>query len=294
MVLENYNQILKKEKLAKFQIAKKSNLLDKKIKQAFKLLENCELCERLCRVDRTKNELGTCELGNEMKISSYFDHYGEESFLIPSFTIFFWSCSFQCQFCQNYTISQRIEKPLTIKEEVLAGIIDNHSYCKNVNFVGGNPDQQLPFALKTLKFVKSNIPVVWNSNMYGTKKTMNILKDLIDIYLTDWKYFNNKCALRLSKVPNYLSIIKRNHDLAFKDAAVAIRHLMLPNHLKCCTKPLLKYLSEKYKDKIILNLMDQYYPSYKAFNYEEINRRLKPEEFLEAHNYAVKLGLNLD
>lgn len=288
--LPRYLRILEGKEKPKFQLNKK--LLDEKIKNSFKILENCELCERKCHVNRVKNELGFCKVGKKMWISSYFDHMGEEYFFVPSFTIFFMSCTFSCQFCQNWTISQRIEEGEFIDEEKLAKIIDRHSYCKNVNFVGGDPTPQLPFILKTLKHVKANIPVVWNSNFYMSEKSMNLLKNIVDVYLPDFKYGNDKCALRLSKVSNYKKIIKRNHLLAFKDSEVVIRHLVLPNHIECCSKPILDFIKDNFKDKVIVNLMDQYRPEYKACEHNDINRGLIDKEFNEVVSYAKKLKLN--
>jgi len=288
--LPNYLKILDKKKLPKFKLNK--DLLNKKIKDSFKLLENCELCERKCHVNRLKGELGHCNVGDKINISSYFDHMGEEPFLVPSFTIFFMSCTFHCQFCQNWGISQNFEEGYFIKEEELAKVINKHSYCKNVNFVGGSPTPYLPFILKTLSFVKTNIPVVWNSNFYMSEKSMSLLKDIVDIYLSDFKYGNDKCAEKLSKVKNYTKIIKRNHLLAFKDSELVIRHLVLPNHIECCTKPIFDFISKNFKDKVIVNIMDQYRPEFNATKFPEINRSLTPKEFEEAVNYAKKLKLN--
>jgi len=288
-MLDNYFAILQDKKKPRFQENK--HKLNKKIDEAFQILKNCELCERKCHVDRTNGKKGFCQLTNEMIVSSYFDHLGEEPFLVPSFTVFFWSCTFQCQFCQNWDISQRIKKGIVIDEKKLASIIDQHAYCKNVNFVGGDPVPQLPFILKTLTYVKANIPVVWNSNFYMSKKSMNLLKGIVDVYLSDFKYGNNKCAERLSKVSNYFSIIKRNHLLAFKDSELVIRHLVMPNHIECCSKPILRFIEENFKDKVIVNIMDQYRPEYKAKNYSDINRFVTDKEFKTVVNFAEKLNL---
>ncbi|KYK24608.1 hypothetical protein AYK26_03465 [Euryarchaeota archaeon SM23-78] len=285
-----YDKILDQEKKPRFKLNKK--LLDEKIKKAYKLLAKCELCEHKCKVNRLKGKLGVCGVGNKIDVSSYFVHMGEEPFLVPSFTIFFMNCTFKCQFCQNWTISQGFEIGHTFTEEELAEIIDRYKHCRNVNFVGGEPTPYLPFILKTLTFVKSNIPVVWNSNFYMSEKSMDLLKDVVDVYLSDFKYGNDECAKRLSKIDNYMDVIMRNHLLAFKDAELVIRHLVLPNHVECCTKPILEFIAENFKDKAVLNLMDQYRPEFKAKYYPEINRGLKREEFEEAEGYAEKLGLN--
>ena len=287
--LPNYLKALEGKKKPRFKLNKK---LNSKIKTAFKILESCELCERKCKVNRLKGKLGWCKVGAKPWISSYFEHYGEERFFVPSFTIFFMGCTFSCQFCQNWTISQRVEAGEYIDEPELAKVIDRHSHCKNVNFVGGEPTPQLPFILKTLKQVRADIPTVWNSNFYMSEKSMGLLKGIVDVYLPDFKYGNDKCALRLSKVPNYWKIISRNHLLAFKDSEVVIRHLVLPDHFTCCTKPILDFIAENFKDKVVVNIMDQYSPQFKAMNYPEINRRLTLDEFEKVVKYAEKLGLN--
>ena len=104
--------------------------------------------------------------------------------------------------------------------------------AKNVNWVGGDPTPNLYYILKTLKFCRVNIPQIWNSNMYCSQETFEILNGIIDVYLTDFKYRNNECALRLSKVDNYIEIIKRNHKFAYENGEVIIRHLVMPNHIE--------------------------------------------------------------
>ena len=153
---KGYFKILEDKQKPRFKL--NNRLLNENIIKAFKILESCELCERKCRINRIKGQLGWCKVGNKMTVSSYFEHIGEEFFLIPSFTIFFMSCTFSCQYCQNWTISQRKEKGKEYKTEELAKMIDKHANCKNVNFVGGDPVPCLPFILKTLRFVKSDIP----------------------------------------------------------------------------------------------------------------------------------------
>lgn len=285
--LPRYRKILIKKTKAKFHNVN----LKKKVEKAYKILKSCELCERKCKIDRNK-KLGVCKVGNKPIISSAFIHIGEEPMIVPSFTIFFMGCNSHCQFCQNWSISQWFEKGKIITVREIARMIDDHSNCRNVNFVGGEPTPQLPFILDALQYVKSNIPTVWNSNFYMSLKSMKLLKDVIDVYLTDWKYWSDKCALRLSKLENYLRIVKRNHDLAFKDSEMIIRHLILPNHFECCTKPILNYISKNYGEKVIVNIMDQYRPEYKAHRYSDISRPPTQRELEKTWKLAEDLGLN--
>jgi putative pyruvate formate lyase activating enzyme len=290
--LPNYLEILDKKRKPKFQILKKKGELNRKISRSFKILKKCEFCEHKCKTNRYDKYLGQCKCPNKIWLSSYFNHYGEECFLVPSFTIFFMSCTFSCQFCQNWTISQRTEKGNFTDERELASIINKNIHSKNINFVGGEPTPYLPFILKTLKFVDIDQPIIWNSNFYMSKKSMNLLRNTIDIYLSDFKYGNNKCARRLSKINNYFDIITRNHIIAFKDSELVIRHLVLPNHIECCTKPIFDFISENFKDKVIINIMPQYHPEFKAFKYKEINKFLSSNEFNNVIKYAKELGLN--
>ncbi|MGC9516411.1 MAG: radical SAM protein [Methanomicrobiales archaeon] len=265
--------------------------LDLKIEIAQLILERCILCEKRCEINRNLTT-GVCGV-KESRIASEFLHMGEERVLVPSHTIFFSGCNFQCVFCQNYDISQNPKLGALITEKELAKNIDknrNHG-SKNVNFVGGDPTPNLPYILKTMKLVKENIPVVWNSNFYMSGETMQLLDGFVDLFLTDFKYGNNKCAKRLSGVDNYWEVVTRNHKIAQKSGDLIIRHLVLPGHVECCTKPLIKWIAENLSKDTVINIMGQYRPVYQASNYRELRRHVYPEEIIESKKYAKKLGL---
>lgn len=270
------------------------SLLDLKIMIAEGLMESCELCERKCYVNRSRGEVGECGVGKESLISTDFTHWGEEFHISPSHTIFFMGCNFHCQFCQNWGISQWYESGQFVTPEQMARRMElkRREGCRNVNLVGGEPTPNLLNILKALKLCKANVPVVWNSNFYMSEKAMQILDGVVDLYLSDFKYGNDECAKRLSKVLNYFEACSRNHTLASKQAELTVRHLILPNHLECCTKPILEWIAENIRDKCIVNLMDQYRPQFKAMEYKEINRRITREEFRRAVEYAEKLKIN--
>jgi len=291
--LKNYYAILAGKKRAKFW---KANL-DKLIEEVREIMKSCELCERKCKVNRLKGEIGHCKVPNKMLISSEFLHFGEEPFFVPSHTIFLMGCTMHCQFCQNYTISQWLEKGYEIFPEILALKIEERKMqgSKNVNFVGGEPTPYLLFILQTLKELKNlkvNLPIIWNSNFYMSEKTMNILNQIIDVFLSDFKYGNNRCAKDISLVENYFDIISRNHLLA--KGEIVIRHLILPNHIKCCSFPILEWISNNLGKKCIVNLMDQYYPCYnilKKEKFRSLRRRITLKEFEEVKKRAEELNL---
>jgi putative pyruvate formate lyase activating enzyme len=127
--------------------------------------------------------------------------------------------------------------------------------------------------------------------MYLSVESMKLLFGTQDVYLTDFKYGDDRCALRLSKVPNYFEVVARNHRLAFADAELIIRQLVLPNHVECCTRRILRWIFENLGAMVRTNVMSQYRPCYRASEHEDINRRLSEEEFSRALRIAEEVGL---
>ncbi|KXA89391.1 hypothetical protein AKJ62_03225 [candidate division MSBL1 archaeon SCGC-AAA259D14] len=295
--LDKFRDLLKKidEKKLKLEDVDvpKTSLLDLKIELAKRILESCHFCERRCGVDRSEGETGACGVGVKPRVSSEFLHMGEEPELVPSYTIFFSGCTFNCQFCQNWDISQNPDSGMEYSSEEISSLISQRrqSGARNVNWVGGDPTPNLHFILSVLNGCEVNIPSVWNSNMYLSEEGMRLLAGTQDVYLTDFKYGNDECASKYSKVQSYWDIITRNHRLAFEDAELIIRHLVLPEHLKCCTSNILKWIRKELGQDVRVNIMGQYRPQAKARNYPELSRRVNSEEMNEAFRIAKEVGL---
>jgi putative pyruvate formate lyase activating enzyme len=269
-------------------LAGENTLLDLKVELANRIFKKCVFCERRCEADRTIKP-GSCGVG-KAKISSMFQHHGEESELVPSYTVFFSGCNFHCQFCQNYDISQR-QTGLELGAHELAFRLEEIR-ARNLNWVGGSPTPNLNFILEVLNRYRGNLPSVWNSNMYMSVESMKLLQGTQDIFLTDFKYGNDECAKRLSKVENYTSIVRRNHLLAKEQSELIVRHLVLPNHIECCTTEVGNFVGEKLGINTRFNLMFQYRPMFKAHRYSEINRPLNNHEVSRALKAVKGAGLN--
>jgi len=267
------------------------SLLDLKIEVASRLYHACCFCERRCSVNREKNT-GKCGV-KESRVASEFLHFGEEPMLVPSYTVFFSGCTFHCVFCQNWDISQ---KPggVIVEPKSLAMVIEQRGRqgARNVNWVGGDPTPNLLYILTVLKETDSNLPQVWNSNMFCSTETMKLLKGVMDVYLTDFKFGNDRCAQRLSKVDEYTSIVKRNHCLAYNQGEVIVRHLVMPNHGRCCSQSILQWIKENTPE-VLVNIMPQYRPEYHAVDYEEIAHPIPKEEYNTIKEYAETLDLFL-
>ena len=267
------------------------SLLDLKIELAKRIFENCHFCERSCNIDRNK-KAGNCRV-KQSGIASEFLHIGEERVLVPSHTIFFSGCTFHCVFCQNWDISQ-VSSGIYIDPNKLVDIIHkrNQQGSRNVNWVGGDPTPDLYYILTVLKKLEDNIAQIWNSNMYCSTETMSLLNRVIDLYLTDFKYGNDKCAKRLSLVDNYYDIVKRNHIYAHENANMIIRHLVMPNHVECCSKPIMRFISDNLPNACV-NVMAQYRPEYHAKEFEDISRHVRIEEVIEVKDFGEDLKIHI-
>lgn len=292
--LSRYKKILDGKAKAKFLLAKKSGLLDKAVKKAWENMKSCTLCERACKVNRMDGETGVCGVGDEFRIFGAHTHWGEEPELIPSATLFASGCTMRCTYCQNAPASIEYEAGTPWSFEEAAEWVEQKAAegCKNVNFVGGDPTPDVPFILETLKRVDANIPVVFNSNAYYSAFTANLLSKLVDVYLLDFRYFNDKCGTRLSAAPNYPEVAKRNHLVASRNSELIIRLLVMPNHVECDAKPILKWIKDALGPETRLNILAQYRPMWKAHKHEDINVPLGMEEYREAVDYAKGIGLN--
>lgn len=267
------------------------SLLDLKIEIARRIFQSCIFCEHRCRINREKTT-GICNT-QESLIASEFLHFGEEAPLVPSDTIFFSGCTLQCVFCQNWGISQQRCGVCILPKNLAERITERKTQgARNVNWVGGDPTPNLLFILQVLKELDVNIPQVWNSNMFCSEETMKLLHGVIDVYLTDFKYGNDACARRLSKVCSYTAVVKRNHLLAYHHGEVMIRHLVMPNHRECCSQPILEWIRQNTPDTLV-NVMGQYRPEYHAGEYEEITHPVSSEEFHQVRVYSEHLGLHL-
>jgi putative pyruvate formate lyase activating enzyme len=268
-------------RLEKSKRPEERSLLDLKNVIATRMLEDCNFCDRRCGANRRMRQVGYCRIGAISRYSSEFLHYGEESELVPSHTIFFSGCVFSCVYCQNWEISTNpdIGVPILPKEAARTVSLRHSLGARNLNFV--TPTPHLHTILRLLAEIKTNTPVVWNSNMYHSEEAAKLLSGVVDVYLGDFKYGNDSCAKRYSDVDHYWETVTRNFLCAYDDSEILLRQLVLPGHIECCTAPIIEWVREKIPD-VRFNLMFQYRPAYLAHRHPEINRTLTEGERLRA------------
>ncbi|MBN2154614.1 MAG: radical SAM protein [Candidatus Lokiarchaeota archaeon] len=306
-----------KENLKHGNLGRKSEIdtsyLDLKVKISQKMLQECEFCENQCHIDRRSGELGYCGIPVISRVSSAFLHHGEEPPLVPSGTIFFSGCTFGCVFCQNWdisTIGKHHQPPLrngyenemkrsngtAVDGKQLALFADMlaRQGARNVNYVGGDPTPNLHTIIESMKHQTQNITQLWNSNFYNSISALDLIIDLMDFWLPDFKYGNNECAKKYSNINHYWEILTRNLKFLYEwgSREIIIRHLVMPGHFECCTKPILKWISKQIPGTVT-NLMSQYHPEHRvtSLHYPEINRRVSHSEMIEAFSLAERLNI---
>ncbi len=318
------------------------SLLDLTGELVARMLSRCTFCRWNCRVDRRSGSRhGTCQLESDSRVASYFDHHGEELVFRGnrgSGTVFLTSCNMRCQFCQNGDISHDKDNgvPVTPREVAAMAWQLRRAGCHNINWVGGEPTVHLHTIVEAIRFLGSppsrqelahvqsvnfgtpwppprsgtagvyerefNAPMLWNSNFFMSLETMRILRPLVDVWLSDFKFGNDRCAVFLSRTPWYFETVATNHERVYQwGEDLVIRHLIMPGHIECCTKPVLDWIAANTSQALV-NVMDQYRPEYACDRfspwyddrYRALARRPDATEILEAYAYARDLGLRFE
>ncbi len=273
------------------------------------MLEECTVCPRRCAVNRLAGKSGKCHVTQQIIVSSYGPHFGEEPPLVGSHgsgTIFFTYCNLRCVFCQNYTISQLGEgSPVTGNELAQMMLSLQAKGCHNINLV--SPTHIVPYILEALELAVSKglcVPLVYNSGGYDSVETLELLDGIVDIYMPDMKYSDEKIAEQLSGIKDYPSVnraaVKEMHrqvgDLQIDEQGVAyrgllVRHLVLPNRL-AGTPEVIRFLAREVSTNTYLNIMAQYHPCYRAFDMPQLARPVSRQEFSKAIDLAHQQGLH--
>ena len=286
--------------------------LHNRIEAAYQLLESCRVCPRECGVNRLKNDkLGFCRSGLNPVVASASAHHGEEPPLSGtrgSGTIFLANCNMKCVYCQNYPISQLgngVEK--TPAELACQMLWLQEQGCHNLNLV--TPTHFMPQILKAWGIARERgfaLPLVYNTSGYDSVEALRLLDGIVDIYLPDMRYSNDRVAMLYSIAPHYVEVnraavremYQQVGNLELDEHGIAkrgliIRHLVLPGGLSG-TESVMKFLAEEISKDVYISLMSQYFPAYKASEFKELSRRTTIDEYEEAcrimENYGLENG----
>jgi len=286
----------------------RAGVLKERIEAARELLKECRVCPRQCGVDRSAGETGVCRTGARAWVSSYSAHFGEEDPLVGrngSGTIFITHCNLMCLFCQNYDISHE-GQGREVGPEILAALMIDlaRAGCHNINFV--TPTHVVPQILEALPLAVEaglDLPLVYNSGGYDSVETLRLLDGVFDIYMPDFKFWDNDTAKKYCGVSDYrerareavLEMHRQVGDLTLDSRGIAergllVRHLIMPQGL-AGTREVCRFLAREVSPDTYINIMGQYRPCGRAHEYPELSRPLSPAELREAKEAARQEGL---
>ena len=271
-------------------------------------LRRCELCPHNCKVNRLNGEIGRCKCKDKVKIALASVHYYEEPCISGengSGTIFFSGCNLNCKFCQNYEISQ-LGKGIEITIEELSDIFikQQNKGVNKINLV--TPTMyvyQIIEAIKRARKKGLDIPIIYNSNGYENIETIKKLNGYIDVYLPDLKYYDDEIAYKYSGINNYFENAKsailemqkqvggpKLNENGIIQKGLIIRHLVLPNNIENSEK-ILRWIKSNINEEVYISIMAQYFPSYKAKQMNDINRKLSEEEYAKIEDLVYELDI---
>jgi putative pyruvate formate lyase activating enzyme len=284
-----------------------SGRFDARISAFSGMLSSCELCPRLCRVDRTAGEVGFCKGGLEAKVASYGPHFGEESPLVGrggSGTIFFSGCNLGCCFCQNYEISHLAQGREVSSEDLARMMLDlQRQGCHNINLV--TPTHYAPQIARAVRAAAREglgLPIVYNCGGYESLKALSLLEGIVDIYMPDFKFRNGLASQRYLNAPDYPKVaesaLKEMHrqvgDLVIRDGlavrGLLVRHLVMPGH-PADSGEVFRFLAEEISEETFVNVMGQYRPCGRSGEFPEIAQALRREDHRQALALAHRAGL---
>lgn len=283
--------------------------LKKRGERLWAMMENCELCPRECRVDRTKGERGFCGADSRLVIASYHPHFGEERPLVGtrgSGCIFFTHCALKCVFCINWDISHGGKGRSRSIEELADMMLQLQKLgCHNINLVTPTHySAHIVLALDIAAGKGLRLPVVYNTCGWERLEVLKMLDGIVDIYLPDFKYWDPDMASEYSagafaypratkeallEMQRQVGVARPASDgLIYR--GLMIRHLVMPNNVGG-TKQVIGWVAENLPKDTYFNIMSQYRPLYKASGYPAISRPITRREYEEAVLFAREAGL---
>jgi putative pyruvate formate lyase activating enzyme len=292
-----------------------SGELHQRVEALERLLESCTVCPRDCLNNRLLDEIAACYSGRLPIVSSYTAHFGEEPPLVGTRgagNIFFGNCNLRCVYCQNYQISQTHKEQLKneITHERLAEMmLELQSRgCHNINFV--SPTHFAPQMARSILIAAERglqVPIVYNTNSYDAVEVLQLLDNIVDVYLPDLKYADDESGYVYSKVKGYKEYSRlalkemfrqTGDELVFDEngllkRGLVIRLLVLPNDIGSISESI-EWIRDELSPRVAISLMAQYYPTHQAETnqrYVLLSRRIRESEWMKATSALEMLGI---
>lgn len=269
------------------------NLLDLKAEIARREAARCRLCAVRCLARRDSGERGACGAGSETRCFSFEVLSAEEPGLGRGAAPRLAGCNASCTYCSRPDGIPATAGDVTSPDDVRAWLTSRAAEVDAIHWIGGNVDQELSFILDVMRGLTVELPVIWNHNATATPEiTVALLEGVVDVYLPDLRYGPGPCADETGAAAMSFAACTACIEAELRqDAVVAVRHLALPGHVDCCSRPVLTWLAQ-HRDRVFVSLLGHgYIPSRYAVADRVLGRPLNAAERASLDELAVQLGL---
>lgn len=259
------------------------------------LADRCRLCPRRCGARRLHGETGWCGAGPALRMFMEYVHWGEDEDIVPAHAVYLTGCNLSCRFCQTGH-EQRTLPSTVLTPGLFSGMLERgrREGARTVDIFGGEPTVNMPGLFDLFAAVGDFPGLVWNTNLYGEAETYELLDGVVDIFLADIKFGNADCSAVLAGAADVWEASRQRSKeiMARSPKALIVRHLVLPGHFECCTRPVLEWIARQLPG-VRVSLRTGFMPP-KGMRPEWMeNRFLRAGEIADARSLAADLGLSL-
>jgi putative pyruvate formate lyase activating enzyme len=272
----------------------RSALARERLPAARAALTECRLCAHECGVNRFHGTAGLCHAGAQARVFSAQIEVSDEIELIPTFALAFSGCDLRCDFCITGRESWNARagegvSPARIAEIARTALAGG---ARTIMFLGGEPTIHLPTALEIVAELPDDATLIWKTNAHGTAAARRLLDGLFDIWVADYKFGNDACAIRLAAVHDYQRVVRENLCWAAGHTRLIVRHLLMPGHVDCCWAPVATWLANELP-AVRVNLRAGFWPAWRSKRHPEFGGSVSTEEADRARTIAEQCNLNL-
>lgn len=258
------------------------------------MLADCHLCAHHCGVDRLRGPAGLCHAGAHARFFSAQVEVSDELELIPTFAVALSGCDLRCDFCITGASSwnPKAGTALAVPEMAEHAKHALQRGAQTIMILGGEPTIHLPTVLELVAALPDEARLVWKTNAHGSASARLLLEGLFDVWVADYKFGNDACARRLSKVTAYTTIVRENLLWANKHSELIVRHLLMPGHVDCCWRPVAEWLANCLPG-VKVNLRTGFWPAWQAWRHEELMHPRDDGDAAKAKVIASEYGMHL-
>jgi putative pyruvate formate lyase activating enzyme len=286
----------------------RSGELERRERALWDLFSPCRLCPRMCRANRAAGRAGACSVAANFSVASFGPDFGNEAPIRGtrgSGSVFLSNCNLLCVFCQNWHINHRGDGRQTSHQQLADMLLDmQRRGCHSVSFI--TPTHLVPHLVKGLRLAIAEglrVPLCYNTGGYESLEVVRLLDGIVDIYQPDFKFQDSSIAARLTHgAPDYVlhaaAAIKEMHRQVgplqisggLASRGLVVRHLVLPDNM-AGTDVFVRWVVNELGRDSHVNIMNQYWPAFRANDFPPLDRRVTQAEFMQAMNWARDAGL---